>query len=358
MNAAVISLGSVSSQWTISEMKNYFRSVDDIYLHDVEVHFPGKKGLVLVKGKPIPHYDCIYVKGSFRYSNLLRALSDILEHKCYLPIQPTAFTVVHDKILTQIALEKHGIPTPKTYLNSTPESTRKLLETLNYPIMLKFPQGTQGKGVMFAESYAAASSLIDAFSALNQPVILQEYIETGSEDVRVIVVGEKVVAGMRRKASIKEKRANIHVGGEGREYEPTELVKKIALSTARAIGAEICGVDLLMSSARGPLVIEANISPGLQGITKATKKNVANMIAKYVHKKAEEYKKNKVSSGAKSIIAEMNVEKGHAHEIISPLDFRGTRMLLPEVVTKITHFNDHDEYIIQITKDKVLLKKY
>ncbi|MBW2971940.1 ATP-grasp domain-containing protein, partial [Candidatus Woesearchaeota archaeon] len=215
MKAAIISLGSVSSKWTFEAMQKYFESVDDVDLKDLEVDLGGKKHVVLHKGKKMKEYDCVYLKGSFRYLQILNAVAGALAGGTYMPIRPKAFTTGHDKMLTHLALQRNNIPMPETYISANPGGAKQLLEKLSYPIVMKFPSGTQGKGVMFADSYISAASVLDAFSALNQPVIIQKYVETGGKDIRVIVVGDKVAAAMERQAIEGEKRANIHAGGKG-----------------------------------------------------------------------------------------------------------------------------------------------
>ena len=214
MKAAIISLGSKSSLMTAEAMQKYFTQVDMINLKEVEVSM-GKDAGVLYQGIPLPEYDCIYIKGSFRYANLLRSITSMLDKKvAYIPLPSAAFTIVHNKLLTHLALEQHGIPMPRTYIHPSLESAKKLLKKMNYPIIMKFPEGTQGKGVLFADSYSSASSMLDALGALNQPFIIQEYVESGGSDLRVIVIGDKAVAAMRRTASSEEKRANLHAGGK------------------------------------------------------------------------------------------------------------------------------------------------
>src|SRR3989344_5314062 len=286
MKSAVMSLGSKSSLMIMKAMKNYFDSVDNIDLRDVEVNLGGGKLDVMYEGRAVPQYSCIYARGSFRYSTLLRAVTRTLYRSSFMPIKAETFTLGHDKLLTHLALQHFSIPMPTTYLASSTRAAKKILNGVTYPIVLKFPHGTQGKGVMFAESYAAASSMLDALFALKQPFLIQEYIETGGVDVRAIVVGDRVVASMKRRAVRGEMRANIHAGGVGEPYILDEKTKRIAIETAVSIGAEICAVDIL-ESAKGPLVIEANLSPGLQGITKATGVDVADKIAKYLFEKSE-----------------------------------------------------------------------
>jgi ribosomal protein S6--L-glutamate ligase len=356
MKIAVISLGSKSSKWTIKALKKYVRIVDDINLKDIEVTLSNKRLEVLYKGKPLEEYDCVYAKGSFRYATLLRAVSLIASQKSYVPIKPAAFTIAHDKLLTQLRMQQQGIPMPVTYLTATPEAAKKILEKIHYPIIMKFPQGTQGKGVMFAESYATASSMLDALTALKQPFLIQEYVETGGADIRAIVVGDKVVATMRRKAETGEKRANIHAGGTGELVSLDIKAKKIAVRAAEAIGADICAVDIL-ESAKGPVVIEANISPGLQGITAATKIDVADKIAKFLHKKTKEIVESKKKMATTEIMKEISAPEV-GKEILTHLDLRGERILLPDYVTKETKLSEKDEVLIRIKKDKLSIEKF
>jgi ribosomal protein S6--L-glutamate ligase len=283
-NAAIISLGSKSSKWTFLAMKKHFFAVDDLDIRKIDIKISGKEDEILYDGKPLKQYDCIYAKGSFRYAQLLKSLTSILESKCYLPLSADSFTVAHDKLLTHLELQKHMIPMPKTYITSTVQAAKKVLESISFPVMMKFPHGTGGKGVMYAESFASASSMLDALQTLKQPFILQEYIETGGIDYRLIVVGGNVVAAMKRIASHREARANFHSGGNGEKIEPDLMYKKIATDVARIIKADVCAVDILPSK-RGPLVIEANISPGLQLISKVTKVDIANIIAKFLYEK-------------------------------------------------------------------------
>ena len=286
------------------------------------------------------------------------SVSTTLRNTTYMPINPEAFDIGHDKLLTHLALQQYKIPMPKTYITSTPEAAKKILEKVNYPIIMKFPQGTQGKGVMFADSFASASSMLDALTALRQPFIIQEYVETGGVDIRVIVVGDKVIAAMRRKAVKGEERANIHAGGKGEAYQLDARAKKIAVETAKAIGAEVCAVDILESS-KGPVVIEANISPGLQGITSATKIDVVEKIAKYLYEKTKSRSESGKKVGTSKIFEDLGIKKAESgvQEILTNLDFRGERILLPKVVTGVTKFNDKDEISIKISKGVLVVKK-
>jgi ribosomal protein S6--L-glutamate ligase len=355
MRVAIISLGSKSSRWTAEALRKYFEQVDEISLKDIEINFSGKNSEVLYRGVPLGKYDCIYAKGSFRYAPLLRSASYLLTDKTYMPIKPSAFTIAHDKLLTQLKLQQKNIPMPKTYLSATTEAAKNILKKINYPIIMKFPQGTQGKGVMFADSFASASSMLDALSALKQPFLIQEYVETGGVDFRAIVIGDKVVAAMKRKADANEIRANIHAGGVGETVELDSLTKKVAVDAARAIGADICGVDMLEST-KGAVVIEVNISPGLQGISSITKTDIADLISKFLYKKTVSVNDENKTNGTNEIMKDL--EEVQKKEIISQLDFRGTRILLPEVITNVSKLKNSDNVEISAEENKVSIKKF
>ena len=358
MKAALISLGSKSSKWTAEEMKKYFGSVDNINLKELEVNIGKGKLEILYNGKELPEYDCVYAKGSFRYAPLLQCITESMFNSCYMPIRPEAFTIGHDKLLTHLALQQYEIPMPETYLAPSPDAAKKILKKVNYPITVKFPQGTQGKGVMFSDSYSSASSMLDAFESLKQPLIIQEFLETGGVDIRAIVVGDKVVASMKRKAVIGEKRANIHAGGKGEACIMDAHAKKKAVDTARSIRAEICAVDML-ESVKGPQVIEANLSPGLQGITKATEINVADKIAKFLYEKTKEFKDKGKKASEKKILEDLGIHsmEKSVQQIITNLDIRSNKILLPKVVNDIAKFDEKEDIVIKVVNGKVLIEK-
>ncbi len=358
MKAALISLGSKSSKWTLEEMERYFDTVDDINLKETEVNLGKGKLEVLYKNKLLPKYDCIYAKGSFRYAPLLQCLTAGLSETCYMPIKSETFTIGHNKLLTHLSLQQYKIPMPKTYVASSPIAARNILNKVNYPITFKFPHGTQGKGVMFAESYSSASSLMDALESLRQPFIIQEFVETGGVDIRAIVIGDKVVASMKRKAVLGEQRANIHTGAKGESCILDQETKKIAINTAKCIGAEICGVDIL-ESIKGPQVIEANLSPGLQGITEVTGINVADKIAKYLYERTKqscEKGKDKNTSKILEDLGISKIEKQH-QQIVTNLDIRSNKILLPKVINDIAKFDEKDDAVIKINKGKIVIEK-
>ncbi len=360
MKLAIISLGGESAKNILKEAKTYFKKTDLLNLKETEVHVDSKKIQVLYKEKPIEDYDCIYIRGSYKYSLLQRSLTRALHHKTYMPINPAAFTIGHNKFLTLLELQKNKIPLPKTYLAATTKAAKKLLEKIHYPIIMKIPEGTHGKGVMFADSESSARSMIDTLEIFKQPYILQEYVETGATDIRTIVAGDKVIACMKRKAPLTEMRANIHAGGKGQPYELDYDTEQIAIKAAHAIGAEICAIDILETGKKS-MVIEINLSPGLKGITSVTKKNIAKDIAKFLAKETKQFIASAQKTGYSKIMQELELESKNnkeTKEILTSLNVKEGIIKLPKIISKISKLKSDDEVIIKIDKGKIEIKKH
>jgi glutathione synthase/RimK-type ligase-like ATP-grasp enzyme len=265
-----------------------------------------------------------------------------------MPLKAGSYTIGHDKILTHLKFQEYNVPQPTTYLAATADAGKKIIKKIPFPVIMKLPAGTHGKGVMLADSPESASSMIDALALLKQPFLIQEYIETEGRDYRIIVVGDQIAAAMKRIAAKGEKRANIHSGGRGEKVTLDAKSTKAALNAARATGCDICAVDILPSP-KGPLVLEVNLSPGLQGITKVTKINVAEIIAEFLHKKTKEFRER----GKEEILKELSAEQ----EIHGPLDYRGNRILLPEVATMASKIKEDDEVVLKASKGRIEIKK-
>jgi ribosomal protein S6--L-glutamate ligase len=356
MKLGIISLGGTSSELVAKEAKEFFESVDLIDIRKVEVHAGSKELEMLYEKKPLGEYDCVYIRGSFNYALLQRSLSYILQSKnTYLPFNPDTFTVAHDKFLTMLSMQRAGVSVPTTYLAATTKAAKKLLEGVNFPIIMKVPTGTQGMGVMSADSLASARSMLDTLESLKQPVILQEYIETESTDVRVLVAGGKVIGCMKRKGKGGDIRSNLHRGGVGMAYELDYAGENAAIKAAKAVGADICGVDLL-EGVKGGLVIEVNLSPGLKGIMEATKKNLAKSVAKALHDKTIEFKHGKKEEGYEEIMK--GIKAKNEKEVLTNLDIRAGKIRLPQLMTKITGFEEGEEVVLVAEKGKVEVKRH
>jgi len=198
------------------------------------------------------------------------------------PYHARAVTVVHDKFLTTTALAMKKIPVPATYLLKTRKGVNALVRKINFPIMVKLMSGSGGVGVMYVESMGQMASVIESMNVLKQEVLVQEYISGKKvEDLRLLVAGNQIIGSMKRVAPPGEKRANIKMGAKGVKYVPTPEITEIALKSAEAVEAKICAVDIIESK-DGHYVLEVNINPGIQGLTKATDTNIARKIVEYI----------------------------------------------------------------------------
>lgn len=202
--------------------------------------------------------------------------------------ESVAISRSRDKLRSIQLLARKGVGIPVTAFANTPDSVDGLIrEVGGAPLVIKLLEGTQGIGVVLAETKKAAESVIQAFLGLKTNILIQEFIkEAGGSDLRCFVVGGKVIAAMQRTASPGEFRSNIHRGGSAKLVTLTRGERAMALKAAKVMGLNVCGVDLLRSS-RGPLVMEVNSSPGLGGIEEATKKDVAGMIIEFIEKNAQ-----------------------------------------------------------------------
>lgn len=199
-----------------------------------------------------------------------------------------AVTRSRDKLRAHQLLSRRNIGIPKTGFASSPNDIDDLIETVGgAPLVIKLLEGTQGVGVVLAETKKAAQSVIQAMMGLNANIIVQEYIaEAKGADIRCLVVGDKVVAAMRRQAEPGEFRSNLHRGGKAELVKISKVERDTAIKAAKVMGLKLAGVDLLRSD-RGPLVLEVNSSPGLEGIETATGIDVADLIIEYIEKVAK-----------------------------------------------------------------------
>ena len=184
-----------------------------------------------------------------------------------------------DKLFSSQLFSQNGIEIPITGFAKSPLDTNDLISMVNgAPLVIKLLEGTQGKGVVLAENAKAAESVINAFKSLNANILVQEFIkEAEGRDIRCFVIDGKVVASIQREAAKGEFRANLHQGGTASVIKITTEEKKLAVKAAKVLGLQIAGVDIIRSN-KGPLVLEVNSSPGLEGIEQATGKDIAGMM--------------------------------------------------------------------------------
>ncbi len=201
--------------------------------------------------------------------------------------ESVAISRSRDKLRSMQLLSRKGIGMPITGFASKPDDVKDLLDMVGgAPVVIKLLEGTQGIGVVLAETRKAAESVIEAFMGLKANIMVQEYIkEAGGADIRCFVIGDKVIAAMKRQGAEGEFRSNLHRGGSASLIKITPQERKTAIEAAKIMGLNVAGVDLLRS-ARGPLVMEVNSSPGLEGIEAATGKDIAGMIVEFIEKNA------------------------------------------------------------------------
>lgn len=199
--------------------------------------------------------------------------------------ESVAISRSRDKLRSLQLLARKGIGLPVTGFANSPGDTSDLLDLVGgAPVVVKLLEGTQGKGIVLAETRKAAESVIEAFRNLDANFLVQEFIEeAGGADIRCFVIGEKVVASMMRQAQEGEFRSNLHRGGSAEVIKITPEERSTAVRAARIMGLNVAGVDILRSN-HGPVVMEVNSSPGLEGIEQATGKDVAGMIIEYIEK--------------------------------------------------------------------------
>ncbi|MEM1259632.1 MAG: RimK family alpha-L-glutamate ligase [Bacteroidota bacterium] len=196
-------------------------------------------------------------------------------------------TRARNKVRTLQIMARKGLPIPETLFSINPDNIEDQIRLLGGPpVIIKLQEGTHGLGVILAETKKSAKSIIDTLYKMDTSILLQQYIEEANgEDIRIIVVGSKVVAAMKRKSDLDEFRSNVHRGAETEKVELSSREKYIALNATKYLGLGVAGVDI-MRSKKGPVLIEVNASPGLRGIEKASGVNVAKHIVQFVERNA------------------------------------------------------------------------
>ncbi len=202
--------------------------------------------------------------------------------------ESVAISRSRDKLRSTQLLARKGIGLPVTGFANNPDDIADLIAQVGgTPLVIKLLQGTQGIGVVLAETHNAAESVIQAFMGINANIMVQEFIkEAGGSDIRCFVIGDKVVAAMKRQAADGEFRSNLHRGGSATLIKLTPEERSTAVRAAKIMGLNVCGVDMLRSN-HGPVIMEVNSSPGLKGIEAASEKDIADMIIQFIEKRFE-----------------------------------------------------------------------
>ncbi len=244
---------------------------------------------VRYKGEQLPYYDAVIprIGASITfYGTAVVRQFEMMGTFCVN--ESVAISRSRDKLRSLQLLSRKDIGLPRTGFASKPDDIPDLIKNVGgAPLVVKLLEGTQGIGVVLADTNKSAEAIIEAFMGLKANILVQEFIkEAGGADIRCFIVGNKVVAAMKRQGAEGEFRSNLHRGGSATLVRLTKDERATAVNAAKAMGLNLCGVDILQSN-NGPVVMEVNSSPGLEGIEKATDKDVAGMIFEFIEVNAK-----------------------------------------------------------------------
>ncbi len=265
--------------------------------HEVMVVDHSKCDLVIEKGGPAIHYkgekltgiDAVIPRIGASITFFGTAVVRQFEMcNVFSAVESQAIVRSRDKLRSLQLLSRAGLGMPKTIFTNHSKDVKKVVDNIGgAPLVIKLLEGTQGLGVVLAETSKAAESVIEAFYSLKTRIIIQEFIaEAKGADIRAFVVDGEIVGAMKRQGKEGEFRSNLHRGGSAQLIKLSRAEKAAALNAAKTLGLAIAGVDMLQSS-RGPLILEVNSSPGLEGIEKATSVDVAGKIIEYIERNAK-----------------------------------------------------------------------
>ncbi len=249
-----------------------------------------RKPEIHYKGKALTGFDAVIPRIGASVTFYGTAVLRQFEMMGVYPLnESVAISRARDKLRACQLLARKGVGLPITGFANKPDDIQDLIKMVGgAPLVIKILSGTQGIGVVLAETQKAAESVVESFLDLKVSVLVQEFIkEAGGSDIRCFVVGGKVVAAIKRQGKDGEFRSNLHRGGSATLVTTTAEERATAVRAAKTMGLNICGVDILRSN-RGPLVIEVNSSPGLEGIETATGKDIAGTIIQFMEKNAKE----------------------------------------------------------------------
>lgn len=303
MKIAILSNGpgNYSTKRLKEEAVKRGHEVEVIKYRDCYASIEQNNPVVSYNGESLTRFDAIVPRIAANMTRYGTAIVRQLEMQgIYSVSSSIAINRSRDKLRSSQVLARAGVGIPKTVFSRNTTDIDDLLDHLGgTPVIIKLASGTHGNGVVLAETKKAAKSVLQAFYLTNDDgtnILLQEFVkESAGTDIRVFVVGGRVVASMKRQSLDDDFRSNLHKGGEGTSIKLTEEERKMAIKAARAMGLNIAGVDMMRSD-RGPLILEVNASPGF-GIEKVTGRDVAGPIIEYVELNAKRRnKKDKVGA--------------------------------------------------------------
>lgn len=278
-----------STQRLAEAAKERGHSVDIIDTLRCYMNITSNKPTIQYKGNKLEKYDAIIPRIGASITFYGASVVRQFEMMGVFTInESVAITRARDKLRCLQLLSRKGIGLPITSFARSPDDVNDLINIVGgAPLVIKLLEGTQGIGVVLAETRSAAQSVIQAFLGQHVNIMVQEFIqETKGSDIRCFVVGKKVIAAMKRQAPPGDFRSNLHRGGKAEIIKLTPEEREMVVKVANIIGLNVAGIDIIRSN-RGPLVLEVNSSPGLEGIENATDKNIAEIVIEFIEKNAK-----------------------------------------------------------------------
>ena len=263
--------------------------IDVVNTLHVHMNITSSKPTLRYGGQSLPLYDAVIPRIGASITHYGLAVLRQFEMQGVYPLnESVAIGRSRDKLRALQLLAREGIGLPVTAFAHGPRKAEEVLKEVGgAPVVIKLLEGTQGMGVILADTDASAKSIMEAFSAANVNIMVQEFIqEANGSDIRAFVVGGEVVATMQRTGRKGDFRSNLHRGGKAEAAELSNQERETAIRSAEILGLNVAGVDMLRS-ARGPVVMEVNSSPGLEGIEGATKVDVAGAIIAFLERHAQ-----------------------------------------------------------------------
>lgn len=280
---------SKSTKMVVDEAKNLFSEINLVPINRVVMKVEGQSKIgfkLFYKNIDLLKHDYLFPRidsKRVRMGYHIIRLFDIFSMK--KPYNAETILYAHNKFATIYKLKSAGLPVPMTYYTSSKESASELINTVNFPVVIKLVDSFGGKGVMFLESEETAKSVIKTLDLMKQDLMIEDFVENPGEDIRILVIGDDYVS-MKRVAPKGDLRANIRGGGKAEPFKPSEEQVDLAFKASSIIGSQICGVDMIESS-NGTEIIEVNINPGIVSISKASNTNVAKKIAEFCYKECK-----------------------------------------------------------------------
>jgi ribosomal protein S6--L-glutamate ligase len=262
--------------------------IDVINTLHVHMNITSSRPTLMHGGRTLPDYEAVIPRIGASITHYGLAVLRQFEMQGVFPLnESVAIGRSRDKLRALQLLAREGIGLPVTAFAHGPKRAEDVIKEVGgTPCVIKLLEGTQGRGVILAETAASAKSIIEAFSAANLNILVQEYIkEAGGTDIRALVIGGEVVVSMKRSCATGEFRANLHRGGKAEPVVISDSERRTAIRSAEVLGLNVAGVDMLRSG-RGPVVIEVNSSPGIEGMEQASGADVAGAMVEFLERRA------------------------------------------------------------------------